>query len=82
MGALGWPGYQAIRAAIDLAKAGEIAAMVTAPIHKEALSAAGGCPIRAIPKCSAEHGGAERVAMMLANDELPGCARYDPYFVG
>lgn len=33
--------YDAILAAIDLAQAGRIAAMVTAPIHKEALAAAG-----------------------------------------
>lgn len=65
----GLAAYRAIRAAIDFAKAGEIAAMVTAPIHKEALAAAG----LAYPghtEMLAEHGGAARVAMMLANDVL------------
>ncbi len=72
-GRAGMAAYRAIRAAIDYAKAGEIAAMVTCPIHKEALAAAG----LAYPghtEMLAEHGGLDgapvRVAMMLANDEI------------
>ena len=39
--ASGKAAYQAICHAIDLARDGRVAGMVTAPIHKEALSAAG-----------------------------------------
>lgn len=58
-----------IRAAVGQALAGEVAAIVTAPIHKEAFAAAGvGFPghtemLQAL--C-----GAREVRMMLANDEL------------
>lgn len=61
--------FDAIAEAIALARAGRVAALVTAPIHKEALAAAG----YAYPghtEILADLGGAERVAMMLANDEL------------
>jgi 4-hydroxythreonine-4-phosphate dehydrogenase len=61
--------YEAIVAAIALAGNGGVAAMVTAPIHKEALAAAG----FAYPghtEILAEKGGTGRVAMMLANDEI------------
>ena len=61
--------FDAIAEAIALARTGRIAALVTAPIHKEALAAAG----HAYPghtEILADLGGAERVAMMLANDEL------------
>jgi len=57
------------RAAIDLAKAGRIAAMVTAPINKEALSAAG-IDYPGHTEILADFGGAQSSAMMLANDEL------------
>ena len=58
-----------IRAAATLALRGEVAAMVTAPIHKEALSAAGvGYPGHTeILQATA---GGVPVRMMLANDEL------------
>ena len=58
-----------IRAAATLALRGEVAAMVTAPIHKEALSAAGvGYPGHTeILQAAA---GGVPVRMMLANDEL------------
>ncbi|KMO12962.1 4-hydroxythreonine-4-phosphate dehydrogenase PdxA [Methylobacterium platani] len=61
--------YAAILAAIGLARGGRVAGIVTAPIHKEALSAAG----LAYPghtEILAEQAGGARVAMMLANDEI------------
>lgn len=61
--------YDAIIMAIRLAKAGKIAGIVTAPIHKEALSAAG-IPYPGHTEILADHGGAARVAMMLANDDI------------
>lgn len=61
--------YAYIREAIALAKAGDIAAIVTAPIHKEALAAAGvGYPGHT--EMLADFGGAGETAMMLANDDL------------
>ncbi len=67
--ACGRAAYDAIAAGIGLAVEGRIAGLVTAPIHKEALSAAG---IRypGHTEILADKGGAARVAMMLANDEL------------
>jgi 4-phospho-D-threonate 3-dehydrogenase / 4-phospho-D-erythronate 3-dehydrogenase len=61
--------YDAIIMAILLAKTGKIAGIVTAPIHKEALSAAG-IPYPGHTEILADHGGAARVAMMLANDDI------------
>jgi 4-hydroxythreonine-4-phosphate dehydrogenase len=46
-----------------------VAGMVTAPIHKEALAAAG-VPYPGHTEILAERGGARRVAMMLANDAI------------
>ena len=66
--ASGKAAYQAICHAIDLARDGRVAGMVTAPIHKEALSAAA-CRIRHT-EILADRGGAGRVAMMLANDVI------------
>ncbi|MEM8797057.1 MAG: 4-hydroxythreonine-4-phosphate dehydrogenase PdxA, partial [Pseudomonadota bacterium] len=61
--------FDAIVKGIDLAKSGKASGIVTAPIHKEALSAAGiGFPGHT--EMLAEFGGAESVAMMLANDEI------------
>jgi len=60
--------YSAIAKGIALSLNGEIAGIVTAPIHKEALKAAG----HSYPghtEILADHAGAE-VAMMLANDEI------------
>lgn len=67
--ACGRAAFDYVRAAIDLARSGEISALVTAPIHKEALSMAG---IRypGHTEMLTDLGGAERTAMMLANDEL------------
>ncbi len=61
--------FSYIRQAIELALAGQISAIVTAPIHKESLSMAG-VKYPGHTEMLADLGGAERVAMMLANDEL------------
>ncbi len=64
----GQAAYQAIAKGISLSMSGDIAGIVTAPIHKEALKAAG----HSYPghtEILADHAGAE-VAMMLANDEI------------
>jgi 4-hydroxythreonine-4-phosphate dehydrogenase len=58
-----------IRAAADLALRGEVAGMVTAPIHKEALAAAGE-PYPGHTELLQAEAGAADVRMMLANDEL------------
>ncbi|MGR3568337.1 MAG: 4-hydroxythreonine-4-phosphate dehydrogenase PdxA [Pseudooceanicola nanhaiensis] len=60
---------EAILTAIRLAREGAVSGIVTAPIHKEALAAAG-VPFPGHTEMLAHHGGAGRVAMMLANDEL------------
>lgn len=65
----GQAAFDAILAAIRIAKTGEVAGIVTAPIHKEALAAAG-VRYPGHTEILAEHGGADRVAMMLANDEI------------
>jgi 4-hydroxythreonine-4-phosphate dehydrogenase len=58
-----------IEQAVALARAGEVAGLVTAPIHKEALAAAGvGFPGHT--EMLASLAGASAVRMMLANDEL------------
>jgi len=65
----GQAAYLAIEKGIALARSGSIAGIVTAPIHKEALKAAG----HSYPghtEILADHAGVEHVAMMLANDEL------------
>ena len=61
--------FDAIVEAIDLAKSGRAAGIVTAPIHKEALAAAG-IDFPGHTEMLADFGGADRVAMMLANDEM------------
>jgi 4-hydroxythreonine-4-phosphate dehydrogenase len=61
--------YDAVVAAIDLARTGKVAGIVTAPIHKEALAAAG-LPYPGHTEILAAKGGAGRVAMMLANDDI------------
>jgi 4-hydroxythreonine-4-phosphate dehydrogenase len=58
-----------ITAAADLAQRGEVAAMVTAPIHKEALSAAD-VPYPGHTEMLQAAAGGAPVRMMLANDEL------------
>ena len=61
--------FLAIKQAIACALAGEIAGIVTAPIHKEALSRAG-LTYPGHTEMLADFGGAERVAMLLGNDEI------------
>ena len=58
-----------ITAAVDLAVAGKIAAMVTAPINKEALKM-GGSRYTGHTELIAERVGCSRYAMMLAGDRL------------
>ncbi|SIR04309.1 MULTISPECIES: 4-hydroxythreonine-4-phosphate dehydrogenase PdxA [unclassified Bosea (in: a-proteobacteria)] len=65
----GQAAFDAIVAAIAAAKSGAVAGIVTAPIHKEAMSRAG-IKYPGHTEILADHGGAERVAMMLANDDI------------
>lgn len=67
--AAGQAAYAALRRAIELAKAGAVGGLVTAPLHKEALAAAG-VDFPGHTEILAAYGGAERVAMMLANAEI------------
>lgn len=60
--------FDAILMAIEAAKRGDVAGLVTAPINKEAMACAG-VPYPGHTEILAEHGGG-RVAMMLANDEI------------
>lgn len=61
--------YTAIMTAIRLAKAGTIRGIVTAPIHKEALAAAG-LHYPGHTEILAEQAGGVAVAMMLANEDI------------
>lgn len=61
--------YAAIRTAIQMARDGAIRGIVTAPIHKEALAAAG-LPYPGHTEILAEQAGGGDVAMMLANEEI------------
>ena len=65
----GQASFDAVVAAIKAARSGRICGIVTAPINKAAMSCAG---IRypGHTEILAEYGGAERVAMMLANDDI------------
>lgn len=65
----GQAAFEAVVAAIDLAKKGHASGIVTAPINKEALSAAG-LSYPGHTEILAECAGVDRVAMMLANDEI------------
>ncbi|WP_120497091.1 4-hydroxythreonine-4-phosphate dehydrogenase PdxA [Kiloniella sp. EL199] len=56
---------RSIRSAVD----GKVSGIVTAPIHKEALSIAG-IEYPGHTEILADFGGAERVAMLLGNDEI------------
>lgn len=67
--ASGQSAFAAVAKAIELARAGAVSAIVTAPINKEALAAAG-YTYPGHTEILSELGGAPRVAMMLANDEL------------
>jgi 4-hydroxythreonine-4-phosphate dehydrogenase len=61
--------FDAIVQAISAAMQGEVSGIVTAPIHKEALSLAG-VKYPGHTEILADFSGAERVAMMLGNDEI------------
>ncbi|MGE0007460.1 MAG: 4-hydroxythreonine-4-phosphate dehydrogenase PdxA [Parvibaculaceae bacterium] len=61
--------YDYVVKAIDLARAGEIPAIVTAPLAKEAMKAAG-ISYPGHTEILAERSGTSDFAMMLANDEL------------
>ena len=61
--------YDAILAGIKLAKAGQVAGLVTAPIHKEALAAAG-IPFPGHTEMLAHFSDGAKVAMMLVNDVI------------
>ncbi|HRE21117.1 MAG TPA: 4-hydroxythreonine-4-phosphate dehydrogenase PdxA [Rhabdaerophilum sp.] len=61
--------YDAITTAIDLALAGEIGALVTAPIHKEALHAAG-VPFPGHTEILADRTGTKDFGMMLIEGPL------------
>jgi 4-hydroxythreonine-4-phosphate dehydrogenase len=61
--------YQAILRAIHWAKAGDVAGIVTAPIHKEALHAAG-VPFPGHTEILAHETGVQHFAMMLADERL------------
>jgi 4-hydroxythreonine-4-phosphate dehydrogenase len=65
----GQAAFDAIVAAIAAAKSAEVSGIVTAPINKEAMASAG---IRypGHTEILADFGGAKRVAMMLANDDI------------
>jgi 4-phospho-D-threonate 3-dehydrogenase / 4-phospho-D-erythronate 3-dehydrogenase len=67
--ASGQASFDAIVAVIAAARAGKVCGIVTAPINKEAMACAG---IRypGHTEILAEYGGAARVAMMLANDDI------------
>ncbi len=65
----GQAAYDYIVFAIDLARKGKIAGIVTAPIHKEAFKAAG-IPYPGHTEILANRSGTSDFAMMLANEEL------------
>jgi 4-hydroxythreonine-4-phosphate dehydrogenase len=65
----GQASFDAIVAAIAAARSGKVGGIVTAPINKEAMASAG-IAYPGHTEILADYGGAERVAMMLANDEI------------
>jgi 4-hydroxythreonine-4-phosphate dehydrogenase len=65
----GLAAYHAIRTGIDLAVHGEISALCTAPIQKEALSAAG-VPFPGHTEMLAEFSGTQDYGMLLMNPQL------------
>jgi 4-hydroxythreonine-4-phosphate dehydrogenase len=65
----GQAAFDTIVAAIAAAKAGEVSGIVTAPINKAAMRSAG-IAYPGHTEILADYGGAERVAMMLANHDI------------
>ncbi|RBW52943.1 4-hydroxythreonine-4-phosphate dehydrogenase PdxA [Phaeobacter gallaeciensis] len=63
----GQAAFDAIKAGIECALEGSVSGIVTAPIHKEALSAAG-VKYPGHTEMLADFGGADKVAMLLGND--------------
>lgn len=61
--------FDSILAAIAAAKSGAVSGIVTAPINKEAMGCAG-ITYPGHTEILADFGGAERVAMMLANNDI------------
>ena len=61
--------FDTIVAAVAAAKAGAVSGIVTAPINKEAMGSAG-ITYPGHTEILADYGGAERVAMMLANNDI------------
>ncbi len=67
--AAGRAAYACVRRAIALALAGAVDGVVTAPVNKEALAAAG-VPFPGHTEMLAHHAGVDEVAMMLATPQL------------
>ncbi len=67
--AAGGAAYACVRRGIELAMAGEIAGLVTAPVNKTALAAAG-VPFPGHTEMLAHHADVPEVAMMLTTPEL------------
>jgi 4-hydroxythreonine-4-phosphate dehydrogenase len=67
--AAGAAALAALHGAIDLALAGRVRALATAPVNKESLKAAG-CPFPGHTEILADRAGVTDIAMMLFNDEL------------
>jgi len=65
----GQASFDAIVAAIAAARSGRVGGIVTAPINKEAMACAGIC-YPGHTEILADYGGAKRVAMMLANNDI------------
>jgi len=65
----GQAAFDTIVAAVAAAKAGEVSGIVTAPINKEAMGSAG-ISYPGHTEILAVYGGAGRVAMMLANNDI------------
>ncbi len=70
--ACGAAAYDYIKSAIYAAVDGKTAAVVTAPIHKEALKLAG-VPFHGHTEMFAEHTGTRDYCMMMASDEINVC---------
>jgi len=65
----GQAAFNAIKKSIECALTGDVSGIVTAPIHKEALSVAG-INYPGHTEILADFGGADKVAMLLGNDEI------------
>ncbi|MEP1933353.1 MAG: 4-hydroxythreonine-4-phosphate dehydrogenase PdxA, partial [Roseibium sp.] len=68
-GTSGRAAFDAIKTSIDCALSGEVTGIVTAPIHKEALSVAG-INYPGHTEMLADFGGSDKFAMLLGNDDI------------